>query len=149
MGELSKVPVLFRGYYTKYHPRLDSIIGQDLPGFANWFVLIHHAASSDWIAGYFFTGIRPPGQSRSGAIFGKCTRFVFFYRGWWLFRYYLVVVWLILAQLGGLLVWMGEFRRYHSAKGCRRWEYELTANFNFISTWNDERRIQFYTIPGK
>ena len=34
MGELSKVAVLFHRYHTKYRLRLDSIIGQDLPGFA-------------------------------------------------------------------------------------------------------------------
>ena len=30
MGELSKVAILFHRYYTKYHLRLDLIIGQDL-----------------------------------------------------------------------------------------------------------------------
>ena len=30
MGELLKVAILFHRYYTKYHLRLDSTIGQDL-----------------------------------------------------------------------------------------------------------------------
>ena len=68
MEELSKVTILFHRYYTKYHLRFDSIIGQDSPGFANRFVPIHHAAPSDWIAEHPFTNVRPPRQSRPGTI---------------------------------------------------------------------------------
>ena len=28
-------------------------------------------------------------------------------------------------------------------------EYELTTNFDSISTWNDKRQLQFFTIPSK
>ena len=76
MGELSGVTIIFRGYYTKYHLRLDSIIGQDLL----WFVLIHHAASSDWMAGCFFTGIVRRDKVDPGRSLGN-TRDLFFFTG--------------------------------------------------------------------
>ena len=82
MEELSKVTILFHRYYTKYHLRFDSIIGQDSPGFANRFVPIHHAAPSDWIAEHPFTNIRTPRQSRPGTIFGENSQFFFSYREW-------------------------------------------------------------------
>ena len=53
-------------------------------------------------------------------IFFKNTRNLFFLtKNDDFFRYYLMIIQLILAQLEGLLVWIREFRRYLSATGCR------------------------------
>ena len=120
MEELSKVTILFHRYYTKYHLRFDSIIGQDSPGFANRFVPIHHAAPSDWIAEHPFTNVRPPRQSRPGTIPVKYPYPSPSYKEWWLFRYHPVIIQPTPAQSEGLLVWIREFRTYHSATGRRR-----------------------------